>query len=93
MIENLRAQGFVRVSLDGVVRHLDEMLLSGAHLECQRALARLREHHIRLEPCADLGAEAESVEPAGREHDGVEAALAALAQTGVDVPSKRLHGE
>ncbi|HEY5219692.1 MAG TPA: excinuclease ABC subunit UvrA, partial [Gemmatimonadaceae bacterium] len=26
VVENLRAQGFVRVSLDGVVRHLDELL-------------------------------------------------------------------
>jgi hypothetical protein len=69
------------------------MLLSGAHLERQRALTRLREHHIRLEPYADLPSEPESVEPAGREHNGVEAALAALAQTGVDVPSERLHGE
>ena len=42
---------------------------------------------------ADLGGEAEPVEAARREHDRVEAALAALAQTRVDVPAKRLDRE
>ncbi|MFL5617066.1 MAG: excinuclease ABC subunit UvrA [Gemmatimonadaceae bacterium] len=28
VVENLRAQGFVRVSIDGVVRHLDELLVA-----------------------------------------------------------------
>ena len=74
----------------GVVGSGDELLLADPNLDRERALAGLREHFAGLEPEADLGSEAEPVEPAGGEHDGVESPLAALAQTRVDVSAQRL---
>ena len=41
----------------------------------------------------DLGSEPEPVETAGREHDRIESALAALAQTRLDVAAQRLDRE
>ncbi|HEV7991840.1 MAG TPA: excinuclease ABC subunit UvrA, partial [Gemmatimonadaceae bacterium] len=38
VIENLRAQGFVRVSLDGVVKHLDELLVENVDVTFAREL-------------------------------------------------------
>src|SRR5215212_5915193 len=38
VIENLRAQGFVRVSLDGTVRHLDELLVANVDVTFAREL-------------------------------------------------------
>ena len=41
-IENLRAQGFVRVSVDGVVLHLDELLGANVDLAAAQGAARRR---------------------------------------------------
>jgi excinuclease ABC subunit A len=38
VVENLRAQGFVRVSIDGVVRHLDELLVANVDVTFAREL-------------------------------------------------------
>ena len=38
VIENLRAQGFVRVSIDGVVRHLDELVVANVDVTFAREL-------------------------------------------------------
>src|SRR5215212_9789912 len=38
VIENLRAQGFVRISLDGVVRHLDELLVDNVDVTFAKEL-------------------------------------------------------
>src|SRR6476660_2246759 len=38
VIENLRAQGFVRVAVDGVVRHLDELSVDGVDVTRAREL-------------------------------------------------------
>jgi excinuclease ABC subunit A len=38
VIENLRAQGFVRVSIDGVVRHLDELLVANVDVTFAKEL-------------------------------------------------------
>ena len=38
VIENLRAQGFVRVAIDGVVRHLDELLVANIDVTFAREL-------------------------------------------------------
>ena len=76
-----------------VVRGRDELLLADADLQRERALARLGKQLLRVEAMADLRAEPEPVEPAGGEDDGVEAALAALAQPGVDVSAERLDRE
>src|SRR5689334_25334445 len=73
-----------------VVAPGDELLLADPDLDRERALAGLGEHFAGLEPEADLGSEAEPVEPAGGEHDGVESPLAALAQARVDVSAQRL---
>src|SRR3954452_8978664 len=77
----------------GVVRGRDELLVAGAHLQRERALARLRQHRLWLEPMPDLAAEPEAVEPARGEHDRIEAPLAPLAQPRVDVAAQRLDGE
>ena len=63
------------------------------NLQRQRSLPGLGQQLIRLEAAADLGAEPEPVEPTRRQHDRVEAALAALAQPRVDVPAQRLDRE
>jgi excinuclease ABC subunit A len=38
VVENLRAQGFVRVSIDGVVRHLDELVVANVDVTFAREL-------------------------------------------------------
>ena len=38
VVENLRAQGFVRVSLDGIVRHLDELLVANVDVTFAKEL-------------------------------------------------------
>src|SRR5581483_4108675 len=77
----------------GVVGSGDEILFAGPHLQRERALRRLRQEVLRIEPMPDLAREPEPVEPARREHDRVEAALAALAQARVDVAAQRLDRE
>src|SRR5581483_3009167 len=67
-----------------VIGGRDEMRLAGAHLQREGALPRLRKKLLRLEPVADLAREAEPVETARRQHDGVETALPTLAQPRVD---------
>src|SRR5437764_11121670 len=76
-----------------VVRVGNEPFFAGTHLERKRALARFGQELVRLEAVTDLGAETEAVEPAGREDDGVEAALTAFPQPRVDVPAERLDRE
>jgi hypothetical protein len=71
----------------------DELPFVGAHLQRERTLRGLRQHHVRLESQADLAGQPESIETARREHDRVEPALAALPQARVDVPAQRLDGE
>src|SRR5919197_587549 len=70
-----------------------ELLLARTHLKGERALRSLREELVRLEATADLGREAEPVEAAGGEHDGIQPALDALAQARVDVAAQRLNRE
>ena len=77
-----------RVSASSARR--DELLLARPHLQRERALARLGQQLGRLEAAADLAGEPEPIEPARSEHDGVEPALAALAQARVDVAAQRL---
>ena len=74
----------------GVVQRRDELLLSGPHLQRDRALPRLGNELLRLEPAADHLGEPEPVEAGRREHDRVEAALAHLAEARVDVAPQRL---
>ena len=56
----------------------DERLLAGAHLQRQRALSRLGQKLVGREAVGDLARQPEPLEPAGREHDRVQTALAAL---------------
>src|SRR5207247_9764392 len=53
----------------------------------------LGEQLLGLEPFADLSAEAEPVETAGRENDRVETALMPLPQARVDIAPQRLDRE
>ena len=66
-----------------------ELLLPGAHLQRERALRRLGEQLVRREAMADLVRQAEPLEAAGREDDRVEATLAALPETRVDIAARR----
>ena len=77
----------------GIVADGDELLLARPHLQRERALRRLGQHRLDRQPQADLAVEPEPVEPAGREHERVEAALAGLAQARVDVAAQRLDRE
>ncbi len=74
----------------GRVTRRDELLLPGAHLQRKRALCRLGQHQLDRKAQPDLGVQAEPVEPACREHERVEAALARLAQPRLDVAAQRL---
>src|SRR3954471_16362354 len=76
-----------------VVCSCDQVLLAGAHLHCERTLPGLRQERAGLEPMTDLGSEPEPVETASREHDRIEPALPALAQTRLDVTAKWLDRE
>ena len=71
----------------------DEVFLTGANLQRQCALPRLGDELAGIEAAADLGSEAETVEPTGGEDDRVEAALTAFAQPCVDVPAQRFDRE
>src|SRR5688572_15381316 len=77
----------------GVVGARDTLLLAFPHLQSNCPLTGLREQLLRIETAPDLRAEAESVEPAGSEHDGVQPALAAFTQARVDVAPERLDGQ
>src|SRR5439155_21201308 len=77
----------------GVVERLHQFLVPEAHLERERPLPRLGEQLLRLEPFADLGAEAEPIETAGGENDRVETALVPLPQARVDIAPQRLDRE
>src|SRR6266576_6936108 len=69
----------------GIVRGRNELLVAGAHLQRERALARLGQHRLGLEPMPDLAAEPEPVEPARGKYDRIEPPLAPLAEPRVDV--------
>src|SRR2546426_3255566 len=71
-----------------VIRRCDEILLAGSHLERKSALTRFRHHHAGVEAKTDLACETETVETASRQHDRVETALPALAQTRIDVAAQ-----
>src|SRR5262249_6779747 len=73
-----------------VVGGLYELFLTRADLQRQCAPARLRQQIVGLEPKAALTTEPEPVETCRGEHDGVQPALAALAQPRIDVAAKRL---
>ena len=77
----------------GVVHRLHELPVSRPYLEGERALPRLGQHRLGIEPKPDLALEPEPVEPARGEHDRVEASLASLAQARVDVAAQRLDRE
>ncbi len=76
-----------------VVRVGHERLLACPHLQRERTLSSLREHHLGIEAMPDLGLEPEPLEPAGGEDDRVEPALASLPEPGVDVAPERLDRE
>src|SRR5438874_2039086 len=76
-----------------VIAGRDELFLTGANLQGECALSGLRQQLVRVEAASDLVPEPEPVEAAGRQHDRVQAALAALAQTRVDVAAERLDRE
>src|SRR5262245_32216475 len=65
----------------------DELVLARPHLQRNRALSRLREHQIWVDPQPDLVRQAEPVEPRRREDDRVEPALPTLAEPRVHVPA------
>ena len=73
-----------------VVDIRDEVCLTRSHLQGERTLPRLGQHHGRVEAQPDLAAEPEPVEPAGGEHDRVETALAALPQACFDIAAQGL---
>src|SRR5215207_1421055 len=68
VIENLRAQGFVRVSLDGVVRHLDELLVANVDVTFARELLVVVDRLVVAEETRSRLADA--VATAFREGDG-----------------------
>ena len=76
-----------------MIRSRDEMRFARAHLQREGALPRLRQKLLRIEPVADLAREAKALEAARREHDIVETALPALAQSRVDVAAQRFDRE
>ena len=76
-----------------VVGASNHFLLARAHLQGERALAGLRQELLRLKAVTDLGVQAEAVEAARRQHDGVEPALPAFAQPRLDVAAQRLDRE
>src|SRR5215470_17203538 len=69
----------------GITGGPHELLLTGTDLQRQRALTRLGQHLVGIEPKADLTTQPESVETCRREHDNVQPALAALAEPRIDV--------
>ena len=77
----------------GIVHGSDEMLFPGANLQRERTLTGLGQHDAGIESRSDLGLQAKPIQAAGRKHAGIEAALAALAQSRVDVSAQRLDGQ
>ena len=74
----------------GVVRVRGNRLFARTDLQRQRPLSGLGQQLVWLEAMVDLRRKPETVEAARREDDGVQAALAAFSQAGVDVPAKGL---
>ncbi|MEO6526185.1 MAG: excinuclease ABC subunit UvrA [Gemmatimonadaceae bacterium] len=68
VIENLRAQGFVRVSLDGVVRHLDELVVANVDVTFARELLVVIDRLVVGEE--SRGRLADALATAFREGDG-----------------------
>ncbi|MDB4879879.1 MAG: excinuclease subunit [Gemmatimonadetes bacterium] len=80
VVENLRAQGFVRVSLDGVVKHLDELVVEPVDVTFARELLVVIDRLVVGEETR--GRLADAVATAFREGDGDMVVL-----TTVPVPS------
>jgi len=76
-----------------VICGCDDVLLAETNLQRERTLPRLGQKLVRLEALFDLSGEAEAVEPAGREHNGVEPPLASLSQPRIDVAAQRFDRE
>jgi excinuclease ABC subunit A len=68
VVENLRAQGFVRVSIDGVVRHLDELLVANVDVTFAKELLVVIDRLVVGEETR--GRLADAVATAFREGDG-----------------------
>src|SRR5262245_474460 len=73
-----------------IVGGSDQMLLTRANLKRKRALAGFRQELDSIEASPDLGTQAKPVESARCEHNRIEPALTALAQTRVDISAQRL---
>src|SRR5262245_446690 len=68
VVENLRAQGFVRVSLDGVIRHLDDLMTEAVDITFAKEVFVVVD---RLAVADDArGRLADAVGPSFREGDG-----------------------
>ena len=88
VVENLRAQGFLRVSVDGRILHLDDVAAEGLNLTRVRELLVVVD---RLTVGPDVGGRvADAVGTAFREGDGDCVAL--LAGTGTGNREPELHG-
>src|SRR3954467_13838335 len=68
VVENLRAQGFVRVSLDGVVRHLDELTVANVDVTFAKELLVVIDRLVVGEEAR--GRLADALSTAFREGDG-----------------------
>ncbi|MDB4882309.1 MAG: excinuclease subunit [Gemmatimonadetes bacterium] len=68
VVENLRAQGFVRVSLDGTVRHLDELLVANVDVTFAKELLVVIDRLVVGEEAR--GRLADALATAFREGDG-----------------------
>src|SRR5262249_52519195 len=77
--------GFHAPARVGVVGPGDQLLVAGPHLKRERPLAGLGKYLLGREAEADLAFQAKAVEPAGGEHNGIEASLASLPEPRVDV--------
>jgi excinuclease ABC subunit A len=91
LLENLRAQGFLRVALDGVTLHLDELAADGSELLAARELLVIAD---RLSVSSDAGGRlAEAIGTAFREGDGECVVLlsAPLSREGPETPIERLR--
>src|SRR5947208_15046 len=73
-----------------VIRGFNEPLLTRSHLKRKCTLAGFRHHHVGLEAETDLVGETETIEAARRQHDRVEPAFPALAQSRIDVAAQGL---
>ncbi len=77
VIENLRAQGFVRVAVDGAVKHLDELAIDGTDVTRARELLVVVDRLVVNDDAR--GRLADAVATAFREGDGDVAILLAAA--------------